>query len=329
MEASDSPMSEMLSMQKTEANTAFAKFIKRNYLDWMKTMDPTRKGNVPQEAPMMSPDLMKRSIFPLLDQGEKVCFLVLDNFRYDQWRVVASELSELFTFEEQLYFSILPTATQYARNSIFSGLMPDQIAHMFPDLWVDEDEEESKNLNEAPLIRTCFDRYRRQHTFSYHKINDASAGERLVAQLPQLMQNDLNVVVFNFIDMLSHTRTESKMIRELASTEAAYRSLTLSWFRHSPVRDLLKELAARKVRVVVTTDHGSIRVDNPIRVQANNGEINTNLRYKLSRNMSYNPKQVFEISRPADALLPSPNVMNYVEHCIEKLLQFQKYSQME
>ena len=308
LEASDSPMSEMLSMQKTEANTAFAKFIKRNYLDWMKTMDPTRKGNVPQEAPMMSPDLMKRSIFPLLDQGEKVCFLVLDNFRYDQWRVVASELSELFSFEEQLYFSILPTATQYARNSIFSGLMPDQIARMFPDLWVDEDEEESKNLNEAPLIRTCFDRYRRQHTFSYHKINDASAGERLVAQLPQLMQNDLNVVVFNFIDMLSHTRTESKMIRELASTEAAYRSLTLSWFRHSPVRDLLKELAARKVRVVVTTDHGSIRVDNPIRVQANNGEINTNLRYKLSRNMSYNPKQVFEISRPADALLPSPNV---------------------
>ena len=165
LEASDSPMSEMLSMQKTEANTAFAKFIKRNYLDWMKTMDPTRKGNVPQEAPMMSPDLMKRSIFPLLDQGEKVCFLVLDNFRYDQWRVVASELSELFTFEEQLYFSILPTATQYARNSIFSGLMPDQIARMFPDLWVDEDEEESKNLNEAPLIRTCFDRYRRQHTF--------------------------------------------------------------------------------------------------------------------------------------------------------------------
>lgn len=308
LEASDSPMSEMLSMQKTEANTAFTKFIKKNYIDWMKTMDPTRKGNAVQEAPMMSPDVMKRILFPLLDQGEKVFFLVLDNFRYDQWRVVANELSELFTFEEQLYFSILPTATQYARNAIFSGLMPDQIARMFPDLWVDEDEEESKNLNEAPLIQTCFDRFRRQHTFSYHKINDASAGERLVGQLPQLMQNDLNVVVFNFIDMLSHTRTESKMIRELASTEAAYRSLTLSWFRHSPVRDLLKELAARKVRIVVTTDHGSIRVDNPIKVQANNGEINTNLRYKLSRNMSYNPKQVFEISRPADALLPSPNV---------------------
>lgn len=305
LEASDSPMSEMLSMQKTEANNAFAKFIKRNYFDWIAGMNPKAPK---ADRPMMSPDLMKRTLFPLLDQGEKVFFLVLDNFRYDQWRVVAEEVAELFTFEEQLYFSILPTATQYARNAIFSGLMPDQIARMFPDLWIDEDEEESKNLNEAPLIQTCLDRFRRSNTFSYHKINDVAGGERLLAQLPKLMQNDLNVVVFNFIDMLSHSRTESKMIRELASTEAAYRSLTLSWFRHSALRDLLKELSERGVRVVITTDHGSIRVDNPIRVQANNGEINTNLRYKLSRNMSYNPKQVFEISRPADALLPSPNV---------------------
>ena len=306
LEASDGAMSEMLSMQKNEANIAFCKYVKRNYLDWMAAMNP--KSPKDNERPMMSPDIMKRTIFPLLDQGEKVFFLVLDNFRYDQWRIVASELADLFSFDEQLYFSILPTATQYARNAIFSGLMPVQIASMFPDLWVDEDEEENKNLNEAPLIQTCIDRFRRNHSFSYHKINDVAGGERLVGQLKNLVQNDLNVVVFNFIDMLSHTRTESKMIRELASSEAAYRSLTLSWFRHSPLRDLLKELAARKVRVVITTDHGSIRVDNPIRVQANNGEINSNLRYKLSRNMTYNPKQVYEINRPAEALLPSPNV---------------------
>lgn len=299
LEGSDSTMGEMLTMQKTEANFAFAKFIKRNYLDWMAT---------PGQRPMVSPEVMKRNVFPLIDQGEKVFFLVLDNFRYDQWRTVATELAGLFTIDEQLYYSILPTATQYARNAIFSGLMPDQIASMFPHLWVDEDEEESKNLNEAPLIQTQLDRYRRRNTFSYHKINDVAGGERLLSQLPGLMQNDLNVVVFNFIDMLSHTRTESKMIRELASTEAAYRSLTLSWFRHSPLRELLKELAARRCRVVITTDHGSIRVDNAIKVQANNGEINSNLRYKLSRNMSYNPKQVFEITRPAQACLPSPNV---------------------
>ena len=306
LEASDGPMGEMLSMQKDEANNAFCKFVKRNYLDWMDCMNP--KSPQDDKRPFMSPDIMKRTIFPLLDQGEKVFFLVLDNFRYDQWRILAEELADIYNFEEQLYVSILPTATQYARNSIFSGLMPVQIASMFPELWVDEDEEENKNLNEAPLIKTCIERFRRNNSFSYHKINDVASGERLLGQLSQLMQNDLNVVVYNFIDMLSHTRTESKMIRELASTEAAYRSLTLSWFRHSPLRDLLKELASRNVRVVITTDHGSIRVDNPLKVQANNGEINSNLRYKLSRNMTYNSKQVYELNKPGEAWLPSPNV---------------------
>ena len=299
LEGTDSNMAEMLKMQKSEANTAFTKFIKKNYTDWMQN---------PDERPMMSPDLFKRKIFPLLDAGEKVFFIVIDNFRYDQWRVLADELSGLFNIDEQLYFSILPTATQYARNAIFSGLMPDQIAKLFPELWIDEDEEENKNLNEAPLIRTIIERYRRNDTFSYHKINDASSAERLLAQLPALAQNDLNVAVFNFIDMLSHSRTESKMIRELASTEAAYRSITLSWFRHSPLSDLLKALASRQYRVIITTDHGSIRVDNPVKVQSNSKEINANLRYKLSRNMAYNPKQVFEITRPSEIHLPSPNV---------------------
>ncbi len=277
LEASGSPMSEMLTMQKNEANIAFCKFVKRTYINWMEAMNPKKLQE--DKRPLMSPDVMKRKVFPLLNQGEKVFFIVLDNFRYDQWRVVAEELSTLFNIDEELYVSILPTATQYARNSIFSGLMPDQIAKMFPELWVDEDEEESKNLNEAPLIQTCIDRFRRSDTFSYHKINNVGEGEKLNAQLSKLLANDLNVVVYNFIDMLSHTRTESKMIRELASTEAAYRSLTLSWFRHSPVRDLLRELAERKVKVVITTDHGSIRVDNPLKVQATNGEINSNLRY--------------------------------------------------
>ena len=312
LEATDSPMSEMLAMQKAEANSAFAKFIKKNYANWVsdeKGATNTRKPSSENtDRPLMSPDLFKRILFPLLDKGEKIFFIVLDNFRYDQWRVLANELSGLFNIEEQLYFSILPTATQYARNAIFSGLMPDQIAKLFPELWIDEDEEENKNLNEAPLIRTIIERYRRSDTFSYHKINDASSAERLLAQLPALAQNDLNIAVFNFIDMLSHSRTESKMIRELASTEAAYRSITLSWFRHSPLSDLLKALASRQYRVIITTDHGSIRVDNPVKVQSNSKEINANLRYKLSRNMAYNPKQVFEITRPSEIHLPSPNV---------------------
>lgn len=298
LEGTDSNMAEMLKMQKAEANVAFTKFIKKNYLEWMKP------GN---ERPIMSPDLFKKKIFPLLDKGEKVFFIVLDNFRYDQWRLISNELAPDFTFEEELYFSILPTATQYARNSIFSGLMPNKIAEMFPNLWVDEEEEEGKNLNEAPLIQTHIERYRRKDTFSYHKINDSTFGEKLVNQFNQLKQYDLNVVVLNFIDMMSHARTESKMMRELASNEAAYRSITLSWFRHSAVKELFRALAETDYKVIVTTDHGTIRVNNPIKVVGDRN-VNTNLRYKLGKNLSYNPKQVFEIKDPSKAQLPSPNV---------------------
>lgn len=298
LEGTDSSMTEMLKLQKKEANSAFAKFIRKNYLEWIKS---------DTDRPVLSPDLFKRKIFPLLDAGEKVFFIVLDNFRFDQWRILSKELASDFVFEEDLYYSILPTATQYARNAIFSGLMPNKIAEMFPDLWVDEDEEEGKNLNEAPLIQTHINRYRRKDSFSYHKINDSAGGERLMNQFTRLGQNDLNVVVFNFIDMLSHARTESKMMRELASTEAAYRSITLSWFRHSAVKELFKALADSKYKVIVTTDHGTIRVDNPIRVVGDRN-VNTNLRYKLGKNLSYNPKQVFEIKEPLKAQLPCPNV---------------------
>lgn len=295
----DSNMREMLRMQKEEANNGFARFIKRNYLDWMSA--PA------SERPLMSPDLFKSRIFPRLDKGEKVFLIVLDNFRYDHWRALSGELTTSFAIEEELYMSILPTATQYARNAIFSGLMPNKIAQMFPDLWVDEDEEEGKNLNEAPLIQTQLDRFRRRNTFSYHKINDSTAAEKLVSQFHSLEKNDLNVVVFNFIDMLSHARTESRMVRELAGDEAAYRSITLSWFRHSAVRDLLKALAESNYTVIITTDHGSIRVNKPVKVVGDRN-VNTNLRYKLGKNLSYNPKEVFEIKEPAKAMLPSPNL---------------------
>ena len=298
LEGAESSMTEMLAAQKTEANSAFIKFVKKNYLDWIAN---------PESRPLISPDVFKKKIFPVLDAGEKVFFIVLDNFRYDQWRVLSNELADYFSFEEELYFSILPTATQYARNAIFSGLMPNKIAEMFPDLWVDEDEEEGKNLNEAPLIQTHIDRYRRKNTFSYNKINDSAGVEKLLSNLNNLKANDLNVVVLNFIDMLSHARTESKMVRELASTEAAYRSITLSWFRHSSIKELFKVLADSDYRIIITTDHGTIRVDNAIKVIGDRST-NTNLRYKLGKNLSYNPKEVFEIKDPRKAQLPCPNV---------------------
>ena len=255
----------------------------------------------------MSPDIFKRRIFPMLDAGDKVFFILIDNFRLDQWRAVKPLLTDVFNTEEDLYCSILPTATQYARNAIFSGLMPLDISRMFPDLWVDEESPEGKNLNESPLIATQFERHRRRCRFSYNKINDSTAGERLLRDFAALEDNDLNVIVFNFIDMLSHARTESKMIRELASSNAAYRSLTESWFRHSGILDILRRIAEKGYKIVLTTDHGTVRVDNPVKVVGDKNT-NTNLRYKVGKNLSYNPKQVYEIKKPERFGLPSPNI---------------------
>ena len=305
----DSQMTEMLEMQKQEANRGFAKYIKKNYLEWLEVRDMSKPSVSAKSnpSPILSPDIFKTKVFPLLNEGEKVFLVVLDNFRYDQWKMLEQELASDYVIDEDLYCSILPTATQYARNAIFSGLMPDQIAKMFPDLWVDEDEEEGKNLNEAPLIQTQLERYRRKNTFSYHKINTSTEAEKLVQQLSTMQKNDLNVVVFNFIDMLSHARTESKMVRELANNESAYRSITLSWFRHSVIADLFRQLAQTDYRIIITTDHGSIRANNPVKIIGDRNT-NTNLRYKLGKNLAYDSKDLFVVKEPHKAMLPAPNL---------------------
>ncbi len=295
----DSGMDEMLRMQKTEANSTFNKFIRRNYQDWFQSTD---------KRPLMSQDLFKNKVFPLIDEGEKLFFVLIDNFRFDQWKIIREMLNEYYTFtEEDLYCSILPTATQYARNAIFSGLLPLQIQQMFPDLWVDEDEDEGKNLNEKDLIQTQLNRFRKNYSFSYHKVNESSYCEKLIERIPQLDNNQLNVCVLNFIDMLSHARTESKMMRELANDEEAYRSLTVSWFKHSGTLELFKAIARRGYKVILTTDHGTIQVKNPVKVIGDKNT-NVNLRYKVGKNLSYNKKEVFEITDPKKIGLPSPNV---------------------
>ena len=299
-----SDMKEMLAMQKRDANVEFCKFVRKNYMKWMETLV---HHILDADRPMMSPEVLKTHVFPALDRGEKVFFLVIDNFRWDQWKVIQSEIAELFSIEENMYCSILPTATQYARNAIFSGLMPIEIEAMFPEFWVDEDSEEGKNLNEAPLVQTQLERFRRRNTFSYNKVNDSAGAEKLLQQFPTLMRNDLNVIVLNFIDMLSHARTESRMVRELANSEAAYRGITQSWFRHSAVADLFRALATMDCRIVLTTDHGSVRANNPVKIIGDKNT-NTNLRYKLGKNLSYNAKEVFEIRDPKKAGLPTPNI---------------------
>ncbi|MDR0768661.1 MAG: PglZ domain-containing protein [Dysgonamonadaceae bacterium] len=298
LEESQTGMVDLLHMQKLEANRLFGKFVKRNYISWIAN---------PDERPLMSPDIFKKKLFPLLDNGENVFFILIDNFRLDQWREVKDILSDFFTFNEDLYCTILPTVTQYARNAIFSGLMPSLIEKMFPELWVDEESEEGKNLNEAPLIKTQIERFRKKYTFSYHKINNSAYGEKVLQNFNQLGNYQLNVIVLNFVDMLSHARTESKMIRELASTEAAYRSLTRSWFRHSTALEFFRKISEAGAKIILTTDHGTIRVTEPVKVIGDKNT-NTNLRYKLGKALDYNPKEIFEIKEPEAVGLPSPNI---------------------
>lgn len=295
----DSEMTELLRMQKEEANRAFAKFIRKHYLDWVRPEV--------RQRPLMSADVMRQRVFPLLDKREKVLMVVIDNLRYDQWRVLAPELSAAFDIEEELYLSILPTATQYARNALFSGLMPRQIAARFPELWVDEDEAEGKNCNEAPLLQNLLERYGRKEAFVYHKINDSVGAEQVIAHLREQSNLPLQVLVVNFIDMLSHARTESRMIRELAHDEAAYRNLTVGWFRHSFMGELLQRQAQEGYRIVLTTDHGSIRCHRPEKVIGDRNT-NTNLRYKLGKNLNYDAKNLFVIKKPEEAQLPAPNL---------------------
>lgn len=309
----DSPMDEMLLMQKRDANSNYCRYVKRSYERWMNGGD---------DRPMMSDEVFRRRVFPLLDKGEKVCFVLIDNFRLDQWRVVQPLFTDLFNIEEDLYTTILPTSTQYARNSIFAGLMPLQIAEMFPELWVEEDEDEGLNIHERELVQTQLDRFRRKEKFQYIKINETQGGEKLVQRFNELRHLPLLVVVMNFIDMLSHARTESKMIRELANSDAAYRSLTESWFRHSSALDIFRKLAEEGYKVILTTDHGTIRVDNPIKVVGDKNT-NTNLRYKVGKNLNYNPRQVYEMHNPRKFGLPAPNISStFIYACNEDFFSY-------
>ena len=305
LENVDSAMHDMLHMQREQANKAFAKYIAKNYEGWWTT---------PATRPTMSQDVIKKYVFPLVDNGEKVFFVVIDNFRYDQWKVIQPLLSEWFTIkDEQMYTSMLPTATQYARNAIFAGLSPLQIQEMYPHLWIEEDEEESKNNNEGALIQTQLDRFRKRYGYTYYKVNESDFCEKITRQFKGL-NTPLNVVILNFIDMLSHSRTDSKMMRELANDEAAYRSLTLSWFKHSPTADMFRKIASLGYKVVLTTDHGTTRVNNAVQIIGDKNT-NTNLRYKVGKSLNCQAKSCLEILRPKQVGLPCPNVSSSYVFC--------------
>jgi hypothetical protein len=247
-------------------------------------------------------------VFPLIEKDEPLFFILIDNLRFDQWKEIESLISGMFNVvEDSSYYSILPTTTAYARNAIFSGLTPSEMERMYPDLWVGEDVQEGKNLKEAEFLQKQIERARLDIRFSYHKILNQQHGKQLMDSVNNLLQNELNAVVFNFVDMLSHARTDMEMIRQLAPDEAAYLSLTRSWFEHSSLLDLLRFLSEKKVKTVITTDHGTIRVKRPFKIVGDRN-VNTNLRYKVGKNLGFEDKNVFVVRNPDDYQLPKKSV---------------------
>ncbi|NVO04312.1 MAG: PglZ domain-containing protein, partial [Bacteroidetes bacterium] len=287
----DQGMMEVLSAQIAEANTQFCKYVENNYLSWLNTSS--------EDRPLLSHTLFKEKVVPLLATEESTFVIVIDNLRYDQWKTLQPIMEEYFRVEEDgVYFSILPTCTQYSRNAMFAGLMPTEIEKIYPQLWLNEDDEGTKNQYEGELFGKLLSRFNYKETkYSYNKILTLAAGKKLVENMPNLMSNKVNVIVYNFVDMLSHARTEMEVIRELADDESAYRSLTLSWFEHSPLFEIFKFLSHKKVKIVLTTDHGSVRVQNPSKVIGDKNT-NTNLRYKVGKLLQYEKKEVFEVRNP-------------------------------
>ena len=307
--SNDTGMDEILLMQKTEANREWTKFIKKNFINFLRKPD--------EHTPIMSQNVIKKKVLPELQTADAPVFLImLDNFRFDQWKVIQSQLNEHFRLlTDDTYLTILPTTTHYARNAFFSGMMPSEIAKLYPNLWVDEEENEGKNLHEEELLGTQLNRLGYKDKFSYTKITNYDNGKRLVDDIPNMFNNKFNVIVYNFVDMLSHARTEMNVMKELAEDEAAYRSITSSWFEHSPLFDALKRLAGKKAKIIITTDHGSIRVKNAVKIVGDRST-STNLRYKQGKNLNYNDNELFTIKDPAEAYLPKPNVSSrYVFAC--------------
>lgn len=302
MQKSDSPeMQEVFQSQKAEANTEFCKFISKNYASWVHPRS--------SDAPVMSHNLFQFKVLPQLEKDIPLFFVLIDNLRFDQWKTIQPLFAESFRIlEEESFYSILPTATQYARNAIFAGMMPADIEKKFPVQWKNDDEDGGKNLFEEEFLRAQLKRLGKQDLkVSYTKIANNNAGLDLVNNIHNMLNNDLNIIVYNFVDMLSHARTEMEVLKELAGDETSYRSLTASWFEHSPLNQALKKIADKKIRLVLATDHGSVRVKNPIKVIGDK-QTTTNLRYKHGKNLNYDSKEVLAYREPKDVGLPSPNI---------------------
>jgi hypothetical protein len=308
-DAENHDMAEVLESQKVEANSNFCKFIRRNYESWL--------NNPNIDKPLLSHQLLKKKVLPELNPSIPTFLVLIDNLRFDQWKVIEPMIAEFFNVDkEETYYSILPTTTAYARNAIFSGMMPSEMVKTHPDLWVGEDEDESKNNFEDEFLARQLKKNNVNVKFSYNKIKKLEEGRDLLDSVNNLFNNNLNVIVYNFVDMLSHARTDMAMIRELAPDESAYRSITKSWFMHSPLFEILKKISEKKVKMIITTDHGTIRVKRPFKIIGDKA-VNSNLRYKQGKNLNYEGDRVMEGLKPEKLFLPKANMSTTYVFAIE------------
>ncbi len=296
----DQSMVEILESQKVEANSQFGKFIERNYEDWIQD---------PEESPILSHQVFGQYVAPEIRKKDKpILFIVVDNLRYDQWKAFENIVNNHYKLEKELsYFSILPTATQYARNAIFSGLTPLEMEKKYPQYWKNDVDEGGKNQFEAEFLSEQLKRLGLNIKQEYYKITNFAAGKKLADNFKSLKGNDLTTIVYNFVDMLSHAKTEMDVVKELASNDKAYRSLTLSWFKNSPLLEMIQQAQQLGFRLIITTDHGTINCKNPSKVI---GDKNTslNLRYKTGKSLSYEDKDVYAVKDPKKIGLPALNM---------------------
>ncbi len=288
----DAGLSEILINQKLEANSLFFRYIKNNYTELINS-----------DEILLSHNLFAKVIAPLAISGPTL-LLVIDNLRYDQFRSIENLLDPYYKKEkEHDYFSILPTATQYARNAIFSGLTPLEMSKRFPKWWKNDNQEGGKNLHEADFLNDQIARLRLDIKHKYHKIIQLDDGRKLVEEFHNLKNYGLISVVVNFVDMLSHAKTDMKVIKELTYDDKAYRSLTYSWFKNSPIMELIAKARDAGMQLAITTDHGTINVKNPTKIIGPR-EISANLRYKTGKSLSYEAKDVYAEHNPERIELP-------------------------
>jgi len=293
----DVGMTEILESQKSEANLQFGKFIEKEYESWFDHNN---------DSPILSHTLFKDKVVPELSNEQPTLLVVIDNLRYDQWKAFEPVVNNYYKKTSEIpFYSILPTATQYARNAIFSGLMPSDMEKLYPNYWKNDNDEGGKNLYEAEFLEAQIKRLGLSHIkHEYHKITNLRSGKKLVENFKSLKDNNLSVVVYNFVDMLSHSKTEMEVIKELASNDKAYRSLTVSWFKNSPLLEMIQQAQQLGFKLILTTDHGTINVKAPSKVIGDR-DTSLNLRYKTGRSLTYQDKDVMAAKNPKTVHLPS------------------------